>query len=312
MKFNIKLLIISLIAIFAIGLGGCVNKNVDGLVAEVDGQEITQEEYDTEYEIYKNQFEAQLGEGALEQAGPDGLTYGEVLRANILEKLIMEKLVEKESANLKLSVTDEEVAAKMSEYLEEMGGQDKFDEFLESLELSEEYFEANLKKELLFNKYREEVLKDASITDESIKSYFDENQEELVVIRASHILVDSEEKAKAALDRLNAGEEFAEVAKDVSMDGSAPTGGDLGYFPKGEMIQEFEEAAFALKKGETSRLVKTEVGYHIIHLVDRKDSFDELKDDIVSVLKEEEYKNKMQELKDKAKIEKYMDTKSAK
>lgn len=313
MKFNIKkILIISLILIFAIGLGGCVNKNVEGLVAEVNGEEITQEEFDSEYAIYKNQFESQLGEGALEQPSPNGQTYGEVLRVNILEKLIMEKLVAKESSNLNIVVTDEEVKAKIDEYLKEMEGQEKFDEFLESLQLSQEYFESNLRKELLFDKYRAEILKDVSISEESIKEYFEENKEDLVVIRASHILVDSEEKAKTALNRLNNGEVFDKVAMDVSMDGSASNGGDLGYFPKGQMIQEFEDAAFALKEGETSKLVKTEVGYHIIKLVDRKDSYDDLKDDIVLVLKEGKYTGKMQELRDKAKVEKYLETKDTK
>lgn len=313
MKFNIKrILIISLILIFAIGLGGCVSKNVEGLVAQVNGEEITQEEFDSEYAIYKNQFEAQLGEGALEQAHPEGGTYGEVLKVNILEKLIMEKLVAKESSNLNIAVTDEEVKAKMDQYLEEMDGQEKFDEFLTSIQLSQEYFEANLRKELLFDKYRTEVLKDVSVSDESIKEYFEENKENLVVIRASHILVDSEEKANAALARLKDGEVFDKVAMDVSMDGSAAQGGDLGYFPMGKMIPEFEEAAFALKEGETSGLVKTEVGYHIIKLVDRKDSYDDLKDDMALVLKEDKYKSKMQELRDKAKVEKYLDNKAAK
>lgn len=313
MKSNIKkILIIGLILIFSIGLGGCVNKNVEGLVAEVNGQEITQEEFDSEYAIYKNQFESQLGEGTLEQPHPDGGTYGEVLRVNILEKLIIEKLVAKESSNLNISVSDEEIKAKIDEYLKEMDGQEKFDEFLASLQLSQEYFESNLRKELLFDKYRAEILKDVSISEESIKEYFEENKEDLVVVRASHILVDSEEKAKSALDRLNNGEVFEKVAMDVSMDGSALNGGDLGYFPKGQMIQEFEDAAFALKEGETSRLVKTEVGYHIIKIVDRKDSYDDLKDDIILVLKEGKYKNKMQELRDKAKVEKYLEPKEAK
>ena len=316
MKFNIKnLLLISSILIFAMVLGGCVNKNVDGLVAEVNGEEITEEEFDTEYEIYKNQFEAQLGEGALGQTGPDGLTYGEVLRENILEKLIIEKIVEKETSNLNISVSDEEVKEKMNEYLNEMNGQEPFDQFLTSIGLTQEYFEANLKKELLFDKHRAEILKDVSIDEEGIKAYFEDNKDELVVVRASHILVDSEDKAKAALDRINSGEAFETVAMDVSMDGSsAPLGGDLGYFPRGEYsaIKEFEDAAFLLKEGETSRLIKTEVGYHIIHLVDRKDSYEDLKDDILLVLKEDKYKIKMQEIRDKAKVKKYLDAKEVK
>jgi len=315
MKFNIKkIIMLTLILTFAIGLGGCVNKNVEGLVGEVNGEEITQEQFDSEYAIYKNQFEAQLGEGALEQPHPEGGTYGEVLKVNILEKIIMEKLVAKESKDLNVTVTDEEVKAKMDEYLEEMDGQEKFDEFLTSIQLSQEYFEDNLRKELLFDKYRAEILKDVSVSDKGIKEYFEENKEDLVVVRANHILVDSEDKAKAALDRLNNGDAFDIVAKDVSMDGSAPQGGDLGYFPKGKYgaIKEFEDTAFALKEGETSRIVKTEVGYHIIQLVDRKDSYDDLKDDIVLVLKEDKYKSKMQELRDKAKVEKYLDDKAGK
>ena len=313
MKFNIKrILIISLIFVFAIGLGGCVSKNVEGLVAEVNGEPITQAEFDSEYAIYENQFESQLGEGALGQPHPDGGTYGDVLKVNILDKLIMEKLVAEETAKLNITVTDEEVKAKMDEYLEEMNGQEKFDEFLTSLQLSQEYFEANLRKELLFDKYRAEVLKDVSINDESAKAHFEENKENLVVVRASHILVDSEEKANAALTRLKDGEAFEKVAMEVSMDGSASNGGDLGYFPMGEMIPEFEDAALALKEGETSGLVKTEVGYHIIKLVDRKDSYEDLKDDIGLVLKESKYKDKMQELRDKAKVDKYMETKAAK
>ena len=313
MKFNIKkILIISLILVFAIGLGGCVNKNVEGLVAEVNGEPVTQQEFDDEYAIYKNQFEAQLGEGALGQAHPEGGTYGEVLGVNILEKLIMEKLVEKESTALNITVSDEEIETKMAEYVEEMNGQEKFNEFLESIQLSEEYFKANLRKEILFDKYRAEVLKDVSVSEDSIKEYFEANKENLVVIRASHILVDSEEKGLTALGRLNNGEDFEKVAKDVSMDGSAQIGGDLGYFPKGQMIPEFEDAAFELKEGETSGLVKTEVGYHIIKLADKKDSYEDLKDDIALVLKEDAYKGKMQELRDKAKVEKYMDPKAAK
>jgi parvulin-like peptidyl-prolyl isomerase len=89
-------------------------------------------------------------------------------------------------------------------------------------------------------------------------------------VHARHILVETEEGAQQALERLKAGEDFAEVAKEVSADTSNnEQGGDLGWFIRGQMVPEFEEAAFALQPGETSGIVESTYGYHIINLVER-------------------------------------------
>jgi len=83
-------------------------------------------------------------------------------------------------------------------------------------------------------------------------------------VHCAHILVKSESEAKAVLERLKKGEKFSAVAKAVSLCPSGKHGGDLGTFTRGKMVKEFENAAFALQKGETSALVKTKFGYHII------------------------------------------------
>ncbi len=83
-------------------------------------------------------------------------------------------------------------------------------------------------------------------------------------VHAAHILVKTEKEANAALERLNKGEKFANIAKEVSLCPSKKRGGDLGTFGRGKMVKEFEEAAFALQKGQTSPIVKTKFGYHII------------------------------------------------
>ena len=83
-------------------------------------------------------------------------------------------------------------------------------------------------------------------------------------VHCAHILVKTEQEAKAILERLNKGEKFANIAKDASLCPSGKKGGDLGTFGRGKMVKEFENAAFALQKGQISAIVKTKFGYHII------------------------------------------------
>lgn len=83
-------------------------------------------------------------------------------------------------------------------------------------------------------------------------------------IRCAHILVKNEVTAKEVLDKINKGESFAKLAEQYSLDGSRRRGGDLGFFGRGMMVKEFENAAFALNKGQVSPIIKTQFGYHII------------------------------------------------
>jgi parvulin-like peptidyl-prolyl isomerase len=83
-------------------------------------------------------------------------------------------------------------------------------------------------------------------------------------IRCAHILVRNELQAKEVLEKLGKGEKFANLAKQYSIDGSAKRGGDLGLFSRGQMVREFESAAFALQKGQVSGIVRTQFGYHVI------------------------------------------------
>jgi peptidyl-prolyl cis-trans isomerase C len=88
-------------------------------------------------------------------------------------------------------------------------------------------------------------------------------------IKCSHILVQKQSEALTVLERLNKGETFANLARELSIDrGSAKRGGDLGYFGRGMMVRPFEDAAFKLEKGQTSEPIKTEFGYHIIKRLD--------------------------------------------
>ena len=87
-------------------------------------------------------------------------------------------------------------------------------------------------------------------------------------IRCSHILVNKEPLAREIQEKIKKGESFPKLAEQYSLDGSRKRGGDLGYFGRGAMVREFEKAAFSLKKGEVSGIVKTQYGYHIIKRID--------------------------------------------
>ena len=88
-------------------------------------------------------------------------------------------------------------------------------------------------------------------------------------IRASHILVKTKDEADKLYEEIKAGKDFAEVAAEVSMCPSGQAGGDLGYFGKGMMVKPYEDAAFALEKGELSKPVETQFGWHLILLTDK-------------------------------------------
>ncbi len=87
-------------------------------------------------------------------------------------------------------------------------------------------------------------------------------------IRCAHILVEKQSTALEVLEKLKNGESFAKMAEQYSLDGTRKRGGELGFFGSGVMVREFEEAAFRLNKGETSGLVKTQFGYHIIKRIE--------------------------------------------
>ncbi|TJX15584.1 peptidylprolyl isomerase [Tissierella creatinini] len=305
-KKNWAVLILALT--LSMTLSACT-KNTEGLVGSVDGQDITQAELDADYEVFKSLYERELGEDALEQTGQDGISLGESLKDSILEKLIMEKLIAKESEKLNISISNEDLDEAVQKSINDMGGQESFDEFLESMNITKDFYASNLKKELLVQKHKDEFLKTITITDDEAKDFFEENKDQSTIVRASHILVATEDEGKEVLQRLANGEDFATLATLESLDSvSAANGGDLNYFGRGKMIAEFEEVAFALEEGETSELVKTEVGYHIIRLTEKKDTYEELKTEITNLLKEKKYLEKVQELRDESKVEKYLDS----
>lgn len=149
------------------------------------------------------------------------------------------------------------------------------------------------------------------VTEEAVRERYDReiaNTPPVNEVRASHILVDTEEEARDVIKALDEGGSFAELAKEKSKDGAAANGGDLGYFGPGQMVPEFEQAAFALDVGAyTKEPVKTQFGWHVILVVDKRvqqpPAFEQVKDQVRTILFREIYFEAVSKLRKDAEIE---------
>lgn len=183
------------------------------------------------------------------------------------------------------------------------------EEFKEQLEK----FQEGLLKQYAVNK----VIKDVETNDEELKKFFEDNKEHYGTeesITSSHILVESEEKAKEVIEEIKNGKSFEEAAKEHSSCPSKDQGGNLGESTRGKMVPEFEDAAFDMEVGTISEPVKTEFGYHIIKLADKKEagtiSFEDVKDQVQAQVlgrkQQEAYLEKTNSLREKYEVENHM------
>jgi peptidyl-prolyl cis-trans isomerase C len=153
----------------------------------------------------------------------------------------------------------------------------------------------------------------SQVTEEALKKIYSETKSEMASgdqIKARHILLDSEEKAAEIIKKLQAGGEFEKLAAQYSTGPSAASGGDLGWFGEGQMVPEFSKAAFALNPGDiVTKPVKTQFGWHIILVEDRKvsapPSFDDAKEQLASTMSQKLLKELIETLRTKTKIVRY-------
>ncbi len=142
-----------------------------------------------------------------------------------------------------------------------------------NLENDEEFIAVmdNMKKSLLQQYSLRKMFNEITVTEEEMKDYYEKHKEKFVtdeMVNASHILVDSEEKANEILEDITDGLSFEDAAAQYSSCPSKQAGGALGQFGRGQMVKEFEDAVFSMQVGEISEPIKTQFGYHIIKLTD--------------------------------------------
>ncbi len=248
-------------------------------------------------------FNSQV-EAALSQYTNQGVTLKDdqmaKLREQVLDNLIGQELLYQDAVKNGVKVSDADVDAQLEKIVNQFNSKEDYEKALEDQGITEGLLKDDLRMNLALNKYIDTKFKpQVVITEEEEAAFYGQNPQyfsQPEQVRASHILIkvdpDADEAAKAAAlkkikdvqKRLANGEEFSDLAREVSEGPSNVNGGDLGYFGRGQMVKPFEDAAFGLKKGEISGIVETKFGYHIIKLTDKKAAglvpFDKVKDQI--------------------------------
>ncbi|MYL54042.1 foldase [Pontibacillus yanchengensis] len=216
---------------------------------------------------------------------------GDVTKEEFYNKLVdqygdsvLKKMVYDQVLSEKFSVSDEDVQKRLEQMKQQYG--DQFQSVLEQNGFkNEKQFKQAIRSSMLKQKAAAEGVE---VSDEEVKQYYENMKQE---VKASHILVEDKETASEVQKKLNNGGDFAKLAKEYSTDQqSAQNGGDLGYISTGEMVLPFEKAAYNLEVGKVSEPVKSQYGYHIIKVTDKRE-----KEDTSSIGKYEEMKDQLRE-----------------
>ncbi len=315
MSYRFKGIMILAAAVFMLSLANpCTAENTSGdsktsgqadYVAVVNGVKIPQKDLERKVDLIKTRYASQgmpIKGQRLAQ-----------LKGKILDNLIEKELLFQESQAQGIEVDSKKVQKELDNLKGRFESEADFQKKIASMNYSEDLLKKQIKENLAIRKLIDEkIASKISVTDDEVKSYYEKNQDEFKnpeKVHARHILVKSqpdasdEKKAEArkkiedVQKKLEQGDDFSELAKEYSEGPSSKKGGDLGYFSHGQMVEKFDKAAFALEPGETSDIVETRFGYHIIKVEDKKPesmkSLDEVRESISENLRNEKL---MQEL----------------
>ncbi len=288
--------------------------------ASVNGVQINYGDYRRQYASIKQRFFVSQGK----EITP---AESEKLKTSVLDNLIAAELLEQAAKNNNVAVSDDEVNEHIKSFTDRVGGEEELQKQLEKANLTIDQLKEKVKSQIAAQKFIEqESSKVISTTEQEKKDYYDTHPTEFdrpEMIHASHILVrvqsDASEadvakaktKIEEALKKARGGEDFDKLAIEYSEGPSGPKGGDLGWVTKGRMVPDFEKAAFSLKAGEISDVVRTNFGFHIIKVTEVREahhfSYQEVKDQIGTVLMRQKIRPWIQEyvkeLRAKAKVE---------
>ncbi len=267
-----------------LGSGSGLAKVVNKTVAVVNNEVITLEDFNKKTGPMIDQYRRVY-------KGTDIEEKIKAMKKEMLTQMVEEKLLRQEAKKQNIIVTKQDIQKGVDEVKKRFNPDKDYQEYKDELKrqgYTEKVFENDIKEQLMVMQLIEKEIKSkATLPNEAeIQKYYDEHKKELKQdeqVRARHILIRLDEKAdlktqSAALKKIQdiqakakKGEDFAALAKEFSEDpGSKENGGDLGFFTKETMVPEFSKAAFALKSGQVSDIVKTSFGYHLIKVEETK------------------------------------------
>lgn len=266
--------------------GGAVTvQGSEPLAARVNGQPIAL----SQYERQAKQSEVALIQQGVDPNSDQGKEALKGLRQQALAQLIDDVLVEQQAKADNISVSPNDINDRVQQIINDAGGKAKFDQYLNNNQLTVQ----DLCQQIRANLFGEAMM--ARVTA-NLATKVDQ-------VHVAHILFAKKEDADAALEKLKGGTDFATLAKQVSQDeATRDNGGDLGWFPRDVMPPEFEQAAFALQPGQTSGVVVTQLGLHIIKLLER-DPARTLSPELIQNQRLATYNSWVESLRGKAKIE---------
>ena len=277
--------------------------------------------------VTKADFERLLRNIELNNRGPVPADRRDEIYRKVLDELVTYTLLKQEAKAREFTVTDAEVEEQVNKMRQSARTEEAFKKALAERKMTLERLKVDARAEMSIAKMMAAQVAGATeATDAEVRDFYDKNPDKFKrgeTVRASHILLrvdpnaddatkkQTKAKIDAVLKRAKSGEDFAALAQQNSQDGSAPQGGDLGYFPKEKMVPAFADVAFALKTGEISDVVTTQFGVHIIKVTDRKPAgtvpLDEVSPQVKQYLTEQKKQQQAQafiaQIKQKAKIE---------
>lgn len=296
----------------------------NAILATVGNDNIMEDDLNKAMKSYDSKLKQQYG---ADYASNNNLKAAiKKLKKQELDKLVAEKILLKKAGelNLKPSESDvnKQVDSEANKFKAKYSGLGQYENILKQNGINETQFKEVIKNSVIIKSVEEDIVKNVTITDDEIKSYYDKNKETIFTKGAgadvSHILVTDEQKAKELKAKLDAGADFATLAKENSIDnGTKNDGGNLGFvqYNTKELVSEFVEGFKNLKEGQVSEPVKSQYGYHLIKVTGIKNgevvSFDEVKEQLKNFLldqkKETVYNAKIQEWKNALGVKTYED-----
>lgn len=301
------MIIIAIIVIAAVGIlssqflfnsKGQTKTNSSENAALVNGEPITVQELNSYYDSLTSQQKQQ------------------VTKSQLLENLIQNELLKQKAKESDIKVNESEVNAQIQQ-LEMMaslqGG--TLDELLSQRGMTKEEFKETIRERIMIQAYLNETL-NINVSEKEIENYYENNKNQFVIpsqVNASHILVNTSQKAKEILNKLD-NMTFAHAAEDYSTGPSASNGGNLGLFSKEQMVDNFSDVAFDLQIGEVSDIVRTQFGYHIIKVFDKKpkrnqtleDSKEQIRNTLLGQKQTQAVQLLLRQLTSKADIQKFI------